>query len=1010
MATDARPRLRHRHVLPHRQYTRDRLSRTEDRLAALVHPDRAPVDEMSLSPAVERIDRAAAERLPYRAVALGEPLGPLFATYWLRVEATVPEAWAGSRVDVLLDTRSEATLWLGGRAVQGLNSAASQPRPDATLIGSAAGGERLRFEAEIACNDPFGYGERGQGTSGPYRTVPPFVLDACELLRFDPQAWGLSFDFAVLRALEAEEGVDPSLAGELLAGLNAFCNAWDEQDRATWDPAGRILTGLYARHAAGGPHELSAVGHAHLDTAWLWPLGETWRKAQRTFSTQVRLMDEYPEHVFAASQAQHYAWVKERDPALWDDIRERVARGQWVPVGGTWIEPDCNLPSGESLARQLLHGQRFFERELGRRCTELWQPDVFGYTGQLPQLMRQAGMSRFLTQKLSWNRFNPPEHHTFTWQGIDGSEVLTHFPPADTYNAEATVGELRRSLRAYRDHDRSRESLLVFGHGDGGGGPTRGMLERLRRARDLRGLPRTAIRHPDAFFDRLEADAGELRTIVGELYFEYHRGTYTTQAELKRGNRRCEAALHDAELLAAIAARLGRAAYPREALAEAWRVLLVNQFHDILPGTSITEVNERARRDLAGVEAAADDLAAAAIAALSGDGGPPAPVNTIGRPRREVVRDPQGALVLADAPPYGVGRIAEATAGERVRLERTADGGAVLENAHLRATLTPGGDVAGLVHLATGRQVLAAPGNRLELYEDRPNDWDAWDIDPYHLETRTDCAPAAGIAETRADPLRAEVVFERPVGERSLLRQVVRLDAGARRLEVHTTATWHEAHRLLKVAFPLAVHAHDATYEMAFGAARRPTHFSTRHDLARYEVPGHRWADLSEHGFGAALLTDSRYGYSAFGGTLRISLLRAPKQPDPTADMGEHVFAYAIVPHADGWQDGGVVGEARAFNAPLRWGAAARGGPWAEVDAPGLVLDTVKLAEDSEALLLRLYEAHGGRGRARIRLGLAFTRARRSNILEDDVGAMEIEGDTILLDFDPWEIVTLLVT
>ncbi|MEA2286230.1 MAG: alpha-mannosidase, partial [Solirubrobacteraceae bacterium] len=583
-------------MLPHRRYTRDRLTHTEQRLAGLVHAVRAPVERMALSGPTERIDHAAAQHLPYRDVALGEPLGPLFATYWLRVEATVPETWAGSRVDLLLDTRSEATLWLDGRAVQGLNSAASQPRPDATVLPSATGGERLRLELEIACNDPFGYGERGQGTRGPYRTVSPFVLDACELMRFDAEAWRLTFDFAVLRALEAEDGVDPSFAGELLAELNAFCNIWDADDRATWGPAAEILTGLYERHADGGPHELSAIGHAHLDTAWLWPLEETWRKAQRTFSTQARLMDEYPEHHFAASQAQHYAWVKERDPALWEDIRERVARGQWIPVGGTWIEPDCNLPSGESLARQLLHGQRFFERELGRRCTELWQPDVFGYTGQLPQLMRQAGMSRFLTQKLSWNRFNAPEHHTFTWQGIDGSEVLTHFPPADTYNAEATVEELHRSMRAYRDHDRSRESLLVFGHGDGGGGPTRGMLERLRRTRDLRGMPRTAIRHPEVFFDRLEADAGELRTIVGELYFEYHRGTYTSQAALKRGNRRSEAALHDAELLAAVAARLGRAHYPREALAEAWRVLLVSQFHDILPGTSITEVNERARR------------------------------------------------------------------------------------------------------------------------------------------------------------------------------------------------------------------------------------------------------------------------------------------------------------------------------------------------------------------------------------------------------------------------------
>jgi alpha-mannosidase len=621
--------------------------------------------------------------------------------------------------------------------------------------------------------------------------------------------------------------------------------------------------------------------------------------------------------------------------------------------------------------------------------------------------MRQAGIARFLTQKLSWNRFTAPEHHTFTWQGLDGSEVLTHFPPTDTYNAEATVAELRRGVRDYRDHARSRDSLLVFGHGDGGGGPTRAMLERLRRVRDLRGLPRTTLRSPQAFFDRLEAGARDLRTVVGELYFEYHRGTYTSQAALKRGNRRCEAALSDAELLSAVAARLRGFAYPRAELAEAWRVLLVNQFHDILPGTSIAEVNERARADLAGVEAAADALAGAALDALGSAGGAAVAANTTPFARRSVARDPAGALVVVEAPPHGIG--AAGSDPEPARVEQLADGGVLLQNEYLAATLTAGGALASLVHRATGRDSLAAPGNRLELYEDRPVAYDAWDIDPAHLDTRADCPPADGIAQLDADPLRAEVTFERAVGRASRLRQTFRLDAGARRLEVHATADWREDHRLLKVAFPLAVHADSATYETAFGATRRPTHYSTRADLARYEVPGHRFADLSEHGFGVALLTDSKYGYSAFGDTLRISLLRAPKAPDPTADMGEHAFAYAILPHAGGWQEGGVVAEARAFNAPLRWGAGVAAGSWVQVDAPGLVLDTIKLAEDSGALVLRLYEAHGGRGRARIRLALPWTSARRANLLEDDLGPVEVDGEKIVVDYRPWEIVTLLV-
>jgi len=371
------------------------------------------------------------------------------------------------------------------------------------------------------------------------------------------------------------------------------------------------------------------------------------------------------------------------------------------------------------------------------------------------------------------------------------------------------------------------------------------------------------------------------------------------------------------------------------------------------------------------------------------------------------VRDPAGQLVLVGAPPYGVGAPA---LGHEVIAERLEDGGAVLENDHLRAALTAAGELGSLVHKQSGREALGEPGNRLELYEDTPVDFDAWDIDPSHLETRADCPPAAGIAAFDASPLRAEVEFERPVGEASMLRQTFRLDAGSRRLEVHTVASWHESHRLLKVAFPLAVHAHEAGYETAFGVARRPTHYSTRHDLARYEVPGHRFADMSEHGFGVALLSDSKYGYSAFGHTLRMSLLRAPKSPDPQADMGEHAFAYALYPHERGWQDGGVLAEAAAFNAPLRWGSGLNRGAWLRVDSPGLVLDTVKLAEDSNALVLRLYEPYGGRGRARIELAMPVRSARQSNLLEDDLGPAGTDGSAIVVDYRPWEIVTLLVS
>ena len=929
------------------EYARLRLAREAHRLRALAYADTRPVDELLVSPEAGRISWDEAQSLEYRPATLGERFEPLWATYWFRVRGSVPEAWAGSRVDLLWHSASEATLWQEGRVLAGLNP----HHAEATLADDATAGP-VEVQVELACNGLFG------------RQDAAVELTRCELGRFDPAAWRTAADFEVLRQLEAHPATEPAWAALLRRELERFC---DEGDPA-------ILAVLYEHRNATHAHEVVAVGHAHIDTAWLWPLAETYRKTLRTFSTAVRYMDEYPEYRFACSQAQQYAWIRDRNPDLWERMRAKVAAGQFVPVGGTWVEPDLNLPSGESLVRQLLHGQRFFERELGIRCSELWAPDAFGYNGQLPQLMRGAGITRFLTQKLSWNRFTKPEHTTFVWQGIDGSEVLAHFPPADDYNSMATVADLAKVARESKSLEHSGTSMLVYGYGDGGGGPTREMLETLRRARDLQGLPRTRTGTPAELFDALEAEDTERPTVVGELYFEYHRGTYTSQAFVKRGNRRCEQGLHDAELLAV--ARGGE--YPRAELERLWKLLLLQQFHDILPGSSIGLVYEDAARDFAELERG--------IVALVGTGA--APVNTTCFPRRE------GEWSAA---PFAVAQRVEPD--DAVTVD-----GLVLENAHLRAELSPDGTLVSLVHKASDRETLAAPGNRLELYDDDPVQFDAWDIDPYTLETRRDAPPAEGHEVVTATPPRGEVAFEHPLGAASRLRQVVRLDAGSRRLEFHVEVDWHESHTLLKTCFPLAVRAPFATYEMPFGYAERPTHRSTAADRARYEVPGHRFADLSEHRFGAAVLTDSKYGYSCLGGDLRVSLLRSPKSPDPDADMGRHAFAYALVPHAGGWRDADVVAEAALFNAPLVWTEASWEGSFASVEG-GLVLDTVKRAEGSDAIVLRLYEPHGGRGVASVRLGVPHSSARRANLLEEPGD----EVDLAAVDFRPHEVITLMV-
>jgi alpha-mannosidase len=946
-------------LIRHPEYTRERLAQTAQRLRAAIHPDRIAPDELTVAGPVDRISYADARALDYRPAETGERLGPLWATYWFRVGATLPEAWDGRRVDLLWETRAESTLWIDGRAVQGLHGNELHQRPDATVAWPARGGARVELAIELACNGLFG------------RLDAPPELEAVALALVDEDAWQLYFDFEILRALEASDTLEPGFGGHLREELNHFCN---EGDRT-------ILTRLYEHRNGTRVHRVSAIGHAHIDTAWLWPLAETNRKLQRTFASQTRYMDEYPEYRFACSQAQQYAYVEEGDPDLWARIRAKVENGQWVPVGGSWVEPDCNIPSGESLLRQFVHGQRYFEDRFGIRCREFWSPDAFGYCGQLPQLMRLAGIDRFLTQKLSWNRFNRPDSHTFVWEGIDGSRVLGHFPPADNYNSDVSVDEVLKTAREFKDHESSERSLLVFGFGDGGGGPTRAMLESLGRMGDLQGLPRVEPSTSDAFFSALEAETAPRPTVVGELYFEYHRGVYTSQAFVKRGNRVCEQLLHDAELLGA--ARGEDAAAELDRL---WKLLLLQQFHDILPGSSIGLVYDDARRDFAELESS--------LRGLVGEGD--ALVNTVDVARREVV---DGQLV--EAAPFADARTVEA--GDEVRVD-----GLVLENAHLRVELGEDGNVLSVVDKATGRETLAAPGNLLELYEDRPVKFDAWDIDPAHLETRRACAPAESWQLVSNGPLRAEVAFDRKVGERSTLRQVVRLDAEARRVEFHTTVDWQEEHVLLKVCFPLEVHAPTATYEAPFGYAERPTHFSTSFDRARYEVPGHRFADLSEHGFGAALLTDSKYGYSCLGNELRISLLRSPKSPDPNADMGSHSFAYALYPHAGGWREGGVLAEAIRFNAPLRR-TRGIGESLASVDAAGLVLDTIKRADSGAGLVLRLYEPYGGRGTARVRLREPFGRARLANALEEPFADVAVDCSELVLTYRPHQVLTVLV-
>lgn len=961
-------------------------------LAGKLYPEKAPV-RLSVWRAPGRVTFAEALRGKYRPAKIGEQIRPLWATAWFKVDITIPPAWRGREVHLLWDSFSEACVWQNGVPLQGLTGTAHWMNANGPVRGQfrLPPGTRHTYYIEVACNQLFG---------ADAKDVQLGTLRQAEIAVFDREAWDLLWDYTVVADMAKELPAGTPRAAQALWTANAMINTCHLDDRSTWPATRKLARQFLAARNGDGQHNISAIGHAHIDTAWLWPLAETVRKCYRTFATAVRYMDEYPEYKFVCSQAQQYAWMKEQQPALYAKIKRKVAAGRFVPAGGTWIEPDCNIPSGESLIRQFLVGQRFFKKEFGRYCREFWNPDVFGYNGQLPQIMRGAGITRFLTQKLSWNQINKPHAHTFWWEGIDGSRVLTHFPPADTYNGNCSAKELLHNVKNYKDLERSNESYYLFGHGDGGGGPTHEMLEQLRRFRDTDGMARVTQRTPEEFFDRLEADMKPLTTQVGELYFELHRGTYTTQAANKLHNRRSEDLLHDIEFLAAMTGR-----YPRAELDRLWKLVLLNQFHDIIPGSSITAVYRDSAAHYADILAAGAKLRDTAVRQLIPAGNQRvAVINTLGFPRREVVTI-DGKPTVVTAPSLGYA-IQEPGTSSPIRLVETATG-FTLENAQLRAVIRRDGHVASLTDKRTGRETIAGKANHFVLFDDVPANWDAWDVDLPHLEKRREVTGAKSCRVVERHPLRVTIEFQYDISATSRMKQRITLDAVSPRLDFACDVDWDETNKFLKVEFPTTVRSEVATYEIQFGHLQRPTHFNTSYDIARFEVCAHRWADLSEPGCGVALLNDCKYGHATQGGVMRLSLLRSPKSPDPVADIGRHQFRYALLPHAGDFRAAGVIPAARAFNTPLlvqKTNAGIREHSFFSVDNPAVVIDTVKQAEDSRDIIVRLYESHGSRGRVRLKTVWPVRQVTRCSFLEEDETLL---AKNLSFEIKPFQIVTL---
>jgi alpha-mannosidase len=793
------------------------------------------------------------------------------------------------------------------------------------------------------------------------------------------------------------------------------------------------------------------------------------------------------------SQPQVYSYLKQDAPDLYARMKERIVEGRFEPIGMMWLEPDCNVTSGESLVRQLMHGARFFAEEFGDINHLVWLPDVFGYSAAMPQILRLCGISCFMTTKISWNQFNRMPNDTFRWRGIDGSEVLTHFVTASaqplkhwsdaqfyTYNGLMSGDEVFGTWNHYRQKNVNDEVLYIYGYGDGGGGPTEQMLEAAPVLDGLPGFPRVKLGRVEQFFERLYErvwNNPELPTWVGELYLEYHRGTYTSQARTKQANRAAELLYREAEWLNAWAVTLG--AENRQAQLDAgWRTILLNQFHDILPGSSIAQVYSDSNADYAEVQRIGRNVREDALAYLVGieDGGwrmehgdapssilhPPSSVvvfNSLPWERQDVVRialpadatapklvSPDGAaqlsqvvveqsgekvlLVETTVPSYGYSALFAAQASSEKLTTHNAQlttYNSKLENDELRLELDDNGEVASLYDKRAGREVIArgATGNQLVAYEDRPLEWDAWDIDIFYEEKPYPVREIVDWRVVEEGPLRAAIEITRRLGQ-STIRQRICLWRASRRVDFVTDVDWQERQTLLRTLFPLEVNATRASCEIQFGAVERPTHRNTSWDWARFEVCAQRWVDLSEGDYGVALLNDSKYGHSLRDNTLGLSLLKGAIFPDKDADRGRHRFTYSLLPHQGDWRAAQVVRRAYELNVPLLVvptkderrttkeesddsSFVLRPSSFLSTSNDHIVVETVKVADDGNGLIIRLYEAHNQRGPASLRFGRPVASAVETDLLEREIGPATVEGNAVRFEVRPFEIKTLRV-
>ncbi len=960
--------------------------------------------------------------------------------YWFRNNITIPESFAGKSVWLKIRTQIEEwddgknpqfLVFINDQVVQG----ADMNHRDILLSANAVGGQELKVDI--------------QAYTGTLHREFCFLVD---LYVRDEAINELYYDLLIPLQAFPRMGQDNKLRLDIQTVLNDTINLIDM--RLPYSPRfyeslaqaqAYIRENLYEKMGGCDDVIATCIGHTHIDVAWWWTVAQTREKVVRSFATVLKLMEEFPSYKFMSSQPVLYYFLKERYPELFERIKERVAEGRWETEGGMWLEADCNLTSGESLVRQFLHGKRFFREEFGTDNKILWLPDVFGYSGALPQIMRKSGIDYFMTTKLAWNQINRIPNDTFVWRGIDGSEVLTHLitttgidqDPKEsfftTYNGMLHPGAIMGGWERYQNKEINNDILICYGYGDGGGGPTRTMLETSKRMeRGVAGIPKVRQETAKVYFDELNErvkDNKRLETWEGEFYFEYHRGTYTSMARNKKGNRKSEHLMMDLELLGVL-----NKDYPHEIDTRLWRdIILLNQFHDILPGSSIAEVYDVTKAEYESLEAEASGEIAARMDALAGSGDGVTVFNTLGFERDDIVRlgelnaaglkDEKGNIYpvqqtsdgavayLKHLPSKGYKTFTAVEAEASSPFVRSDD--RHLETPFYSITLAEDGTFVSIFDKENDRELVKAgkKANQLRLYEDKPIYYDNWDIDMFYTEKSWDVDDLKSLRWIDDGPVRTtlELVYDCCGSE---LVQKIHFYADNRRIDFAHRIDWKLHQHLLKAEFPVDIHADEATFEVQFGNVKRKTHTNTSWDKARFESCAQKWMDFSEGHYGVSLLNDCKYGHSVNDGTIGLTLIKCGVEPNPNADVEVHEFTYSLLPHAGGWQEAGTVREAYNLNQgayAVKGGEAGKVVSFASVDKRNVVLETVKAAENGDGTIVRLYECENARTKATLTLPEGVTKAYTTNLLEEIESELTVENGTVKFSIKPYEIVTILL-